>query len=116
MGRKQRSSTPSTMPLTLHIPKSELVAIEVPHPAAPRQRSLSRIVYGYLPYWVSDLSNMRFEDLSHLADFAIEMSADGSLMVFVLEYPQVYSRIYVELTAVSGTGTAISCAAAFTND
>ena len=49
-------------------------------PVQPRrERSLAAIVYGYLPYWISDTENLRFADLTHLADFAIEMSSDGSV-------------------------------------
>jgi len=48
--------------------------------ASPRRaRAVEGIVYGYLPYWISDLSSMRFEDLSHLADFSVEVNTDGSM-------------------------------------
>jgi hypothetical protein len=44
------------------------------------------------------------------------VSADGNVTAFVLEYPTIYQRLYVELTAVTGTGTAISCAIGFTTE
>jgi hypothetical protein len=40
------------------------------------------------------------------------VSSDGSITAFVLEYASVYERLYVELTAVSGTSATISVAAA----
>ncbi len=61
-----------------HLPRPERT-----YPARPatgrRSRAVETVVYGYLPYWISDLSNMRFEDLSHIADFSVEVNSDGSL-------------------------------------
>jgi len=52
-----------------------------PAPSAEprRTRAVERVVYGYLPYWIADLSNMRFDDLSHIADFSVEVNSDGSI-------------------------------------
>ena len=36
------------------------------------------------------------------------VSADGMLTIWVTEAASIYSRLYVELTAIAGTGTAIS--------
>ncbi len=50
------------------------------HFPAPGERSnVQRIVYGYLPYWVSDTSQFRWDLLTHVADFSIEMNSDGTL-------------------------------------
>ncbi|MBI5537538.1 MAG: hypothetical protein HY898_32750 [Deltaproteobacteria bacterium] len=50
------------------------------YPHSPPVRSkVQRIVYGYLPYWVSDVSEIKWDLITHLADFSIEMSADGTL-------------------------------------
>ena len=44
------------------------------------------------------------------------VSADGSVTAFVLESPTVYTRLFIRVTAISGTGTSISCAGAFTEE
>lgn len=36
-------------------------------------------VYGYHPYWGDDPTGLNFEDLTHLAIFAVELNSDGSL-------------------------------------
>ncbi len=43
--------------------------------------TLSATVFGFLPYWIRSqaYSHLRFELLSHIAIFAIEVNADGSL-------------------------------------
>ncbi len=75
-------------PIEVSSPHADALAAHRAEPRGPRiyppaplraHRSLDKIVYGYLPYWVTDLSHLRLEDLSHLADFAIEMNSDGSL-------------------------------------
>lgn len=43
-------------------------------------------------------------------------STDGSVTVFVTEALTVYSRIYVRITAISGTSCTLGCAAAFTDE
>lgn len=40
-------------------------------------RSLARVVYGYYPYWLQDLSAIRWSALTHLAWFAIELDSSG---------------------------------------
>ncbi len=47
-------------------------------PGTPRQ--LSKIVYGYLPYWISDTSQIRWQDLSHLAYFSVELNTSGGIV------------------------------------
>lgn len=44
---------------------------------AGRTRSLVRVVYGYYPYWVSDLESIRFDAITHLAWFAVELDSRG---------------------------------------
>ncbi len=41
-------------------------------------KSLNYIVYGYLPYWVGNLSGVRWDDLSHVAYFSVELNSNGS--------------------------------------
>lgn len=41
-------------------------------------RSPCHTVFGYLPYWMSD-ATVRYDLLTHLACFSIEVNADGSL-------------------------------------
>ncbi len=48
-------------------------------PPDPSLRSLTHIVYGYLPYWISDTSSFRWQDLTHLGWFSVEVNADGTL-------------------------------------
>jgi GH18 family chitinase len=45
--------------------------------ARARTRALSRVVYGYYPYWVHDLTTIRWELLTHLAWFAVEIDGRG---------------------------------------
>lgn len=49
----------------------------LPHPGL--RSNMQRIVYGYLPYWVSDTSKLKWETLTHVADFSIEMNSDGTI-------------------------------------
>jgi hypothetical protein len=44
------------------------------------------------------------------------VSANGNVTAFVLESPTVYQRLYARITAITGTGTALGCAVAFTED
>src|SRR5262245_36811005 len=47
--------------------------------AAGRVKSVRRVVYGYYPYWVSDLTTIRWEALTHLAWFAVDIDATGAI-------------------------------------
>ncbi len=47
---------------------------------AAKTRSLQRVVYGYYPYWVQDLESIRFEDITHLAWFAVELNSIGDVV------------------------------------
>lgn len=46
---------------------------------AGREKKVSKIVYGYYPHWAHDLGNLRWEDLTHLAWFSIEMNEAGNV-------------------------------------
>ena len=51
-----------------------------PWPQHPPVRSkVQRIVYGYLPYWVTDTAEIQWDLITHVADFSIEMASDGTL-------------------------------------
>jgi len=43
------------------------------------RRSVDRVVYGYYPYWVSDLTTIRWSALTHLAWFAVEIDSAGQI-------------------------------------
>src|SRR6187431_557564 len=40
---------------------------------------VDRVVYGYYPYWVTEWENIRWDLLTHIAFFALEMRADGTI-------------------------------------
>ena len=44
-----------------------------------RAKAVDRIVYGYYPYWVRDLTTIRWSALTHLAWFSLEMDATGAV-------------------------------------
>ncbi|MBN2722652.1 MAG: hypothetical protein JXR95_01120 [Deltaproteobacteria bacterium] len=44
-----------------------------------KYKNLTKIVYGYLPYWISDVSQFRWQDLTHIAYFSVEVQTDGTL-------------------------------------
>ncbi len=46
---------------------------------AARTRALTRVVYGYYPYWVQDLQAIRWAALTHLAWFSIEINGAGQI-------------------------------------
>lgn len=47
-------------------------------PSAPS--NLTRTVFGYYPYWASGYSQIRFQDLTHLAVFSVEADGSGRLV------------------------------------
>ena len=77
-------------------------------------------LYGWCP-GERDARGDDIADSSGWDDMGVEYSlastsADGSVTAFVLESPTVYTRLFVRVTAISGTGTSISCAGAFTEE
>ena len=42
-------------------------------------KDLSRVVYGYYPFWVADLSTIRWDALTHLAWFGVNMTSEGTI-------------------------------------
>jgi len=74
-------------------------------------RTCSIKLWGYCPGSASAagaaVSSAAWDDMGETYDLA-SVSADGSVVALVTEAVTIYSRIYVELTAVSGTGTAIT--------
>jgi spore germination protein YaaH len=51
-----------------------------PPPPAIKPWALTHVVYGYLPYWISDTDSFRWEDLTHIGWFSIELDTDGSIV------------------------------------
>jgi len=81
--------TPSVHEAELRAHAGEAPAVRVPLSAdelaglarARDERAVgpSRVVYGYYPYWVSNLARIRWTSLTHLAWFAIEVDATGAV-------------------------------------
>lgn len=45
-----------------------------------REESLTKTIYGFMPYWVvSDLSKVRWDLLTHIAYFSVQVNSDGSI-------------------------------------
>lgn len=44
---------------------------------APESQRPDRIVYGYLPYWTEDTAQLRWDTLTHLAYFSLDLGSDG---------------------------------------
>lgn len=90
-------------------------------------RTCTITLWGYCPGEVTAKGSASITEAVDIASTAgwdqlnesyslASVSADGSLTIFVLESPTVYSRLYARITAISGTGTALGCAVAFTQD
>ena len=47
-----------------------------PNDATPRVR---RVVYGYYPYWVDAWEDVRWDLLTHIAFFSVNIEGDGSI-------------------------------------
>ncbi len=45
-----------------------------------KDKAVSRIVYGYYPYWVHDMSEFQWDLLTHVAWFAIEIDSSGQVV------------------------------------
>ena len=57
-------------------------AVAVPDAATlheASEKTVSRVVYGYYPYWVQDLTSIRWSALTHLAWFGVELDATGAV-------------------------------------
>lgn len=52
----------------------------VPAQVPLRTNAPSRVVYGYYPYWVADLTTIRWNALTHLAWFSIDLDRDGAIV------------------------------------
>jgi spore germination protein YaaH len=63
--------------------QGEVITVPTPEKTIPLQRKerpLSKVVFGYYPYWMGTAYNYIQNDLlSHIAYFSIEMNGDGSL-------------------------------------
>jgi len=67
--------------LELEAHRGEPPALRRPLPAAAaRARTLSRVVYGYYPYWVAGLDGIQWDRLTHLAWFALELDGTGAIV------------------------------------
>jgi MYXO-CTERM domain-containing protein len=77
-----------------------------------RVKSVSRTVYGYLPFWVQDTTAIRWRALTHLAWFSVEMNASGDIDAWhgwpdtetVEAAHEAGVRVDLTFTLFSGTG------------
>lgn len=104
---------PSMHQRELEAHRGEPPAVRVaPPPPSTVRRELDRVVYGYYPYWVSDLAHLRWSALSHLAWFAVELNAQGAVVaahgwpdhVTVDAAHAAGVRVDLTFTLFSGTG------------
>jgi hypothetical protein len=61
---------------------------------------------------VSDTAG--WDDLEE--SYSLSAAEDGNVTAFVLENMTVYERLYCEVTAITGSGTSLGTAVAFTDD
>lgn len=52
----------------------------LPETVTPRMMDTERVVYGYYPFWVADLTTIRWEALTHLAWFSIDLDGQGNIV------------------------------------
>jgi len=72
------------------------------------------VVFGYLPYWITDTSQLRLDLLSHVAWFAVEMSSTGTATnthgwpdtAFVQQAHAAGVKVVLVFTLFSSTGIA----------
>lgn len=50
-----------------------------PGPGDFKDNSVNRIVYGYLPHWVSGIDELRWDLLTHVAYFAADINSSGEI-------------------------------------
>lgn len=75
-----------------------------------QKTTLTKDIYGFLPYWeASDISHIRWDLLSYVAYFSLEMNADGS----IADYHNWPSGTYVQalLSTAHANGTRVTVAA-----
>lgn len=48
--------------------------------ARARDKTVTRVSYGYYPSWVQDLTTIRWDALTHIAWFAVEMNQNGGVV------------------------------------
>lgn len=119
------SAAPTTAAQGVKVPEDsqgKVVVIRLRHTttAGNDARTCTITLYGYCHGEVDSAgraitSTAGWDQLNESYSLA-SVSANGSLTIFVLESPTVYSRLYARITAISGTGTALGCAVAFTQD
>ncbi|MBN1772974.1 MAG: hypothetical protein JXB32_17020 [Deltaproteobacteria bacterium] len=83
-------------------------------------KAVDRIVYGYYPYWVRDLTTIRWSALTHLAWFSLEMDATGAITA-AHGWPDTATveaahaagvRVDLAVTLFSSSGIGTLCASA----
>lgn len=121
------SAAPTTATQGIEVPvlrRGKPVVIRLRHTttAGNDARTCTIKLYGYCPGEVVQPTGVAvgaaaagWDDINESYSLA-SVSADGNVTAFVLESVTVYSRLYCRVTAISGTGTALGVAAAFTEE
>lgn len=86
IGGNAEAGEEPTEPVSIH----QLEALEhageehgariVPTEVPLRTVDSERVVYGYYPFWVADLTTIRWEALTHLAWFSIDLNESGGIV------------------------------------
>lgn len=85
--------------------------------AKARHKTVVRAVYGYYPFWLQDLASLRWEALTHIAWFSIELDAQG-LVTATHGWPDTEAvqtahaagvRVDLAFTLFSGSGVLALC-------
>ena len=113
------SFTPHQEDMARH---QHVVPFDFPAPAAvafgtPPKPRVKRVVYGYYPYWVSAWEQLRWDLLTHIAYFAVNVNSNGTIgdrngwpdQDFVDTAHQYGVRAEVSFTLFSGSGILAFC-------
>ncbi len=86
-------------------------------PKGRKAKRVVRVVYGYLPYWVSALEDLQWDLLTHLAYFAVELDEQGNVTAthgwpddaVIQAAESTGTRLHVTFTLFSGPGIHALC-------
>lgn len=86
-------------------------------PGDPGEPRVRRVVYGYYPYWVDQFDQVRWDLLTHIAYFAVNVESNGDLgttngwpnQSFVDTAHDFGVKVEVSFTLFSGAGITALC-------
>lgn len=86
-------------------------------PGDPGEPRVRRVVYGYYPYWVDQFDQLRWDLLTHIAYFAVNVESNGDLgstngwpnQAFVDTAHDFGVKVEVSFTLFSGAGISTLC-------